>query len=316
MKAVGKLKEEMLRPNLRAQLEPLMRFRGNKDIGRMASLWNFAQAMRIEECSTLSEGGFLFRENKDLAHLCGLHSKYLTSLSLRSFFNRLALSPHVTNISKGFTEYVRELVPDPWEYKETGVFGLNAPLKAHNKRVIRELNKHGKSTDISLVFGPLGSERDLLMAIHQAVPRGISHMIRNDLCQDMLCAVLSGDIKIENVADAIEIYLRAARRFTPHSITEFVKYGDEYAGLSADGWEKQIVSEYQPTLEEAIGDLREKWGCGDWGHEAPKPRPPGYIVSPTALEKPKPENREQLETRLRRKRERELGLIVSAPEEQ
>jgi len=59
-------------------------------------------------------------------------------------------------------------------------------------------------------------ERQLLVDIHRLIPRSINPEIRDDLCQDLLVAVLAGETTVANIPDVLPIYRKRAAKMLGH----------------------------------------------------------------------------------------------------
>lgn len=285
------LKAELLRPMV--ELMPLLKFRGHQNAARYHALWNFAQAMYLDECGTMNEGTKLFRTNGELGHFCGLHNKELPLMTLWSFFSRLALSPKVTGLVTGFADWVNALCPYPFQLTRLLV-------RLAEPRKLRPWKPTGvKSTDIAYLFGPQSPERTMLETVHAALPRYVNHAIRNDLCQDLLCDIIAGDIKMENLKDEVASRLRKAKAFLPHSEDDFFRFGLRADGIRKEEW-KEWYRPPEPTFEEKVETLHEHWQCG-----VDPPPVPADILSPMSVEAPA-ETFHQMQQRHKKRREVEL----------
>lgn len=287
------LKAEIARPALGAYLEPLQRFRGSLSINRARAMWSFTNAMMLAECESLNEGTKLFQVG-DLAHLCGFHAKAISSQSIDTFFNRLRLTPKVTAMVPGLQDYVSALNRWPFHLEECGAeafrLGRDATLKKLNGKVVAKLKADIR--DPSQSFYPFvvrepKKEHELLLAVHAAVPKGINYKIRGDLCQDLLVAVIAGELTIENIPNELPKYLKEARKLIPHEIGDLAKMGGNLfrhgisVGDSNHNWNKGETSTYQTnyrhkwqdlyspanfrdgmTFNERVEELKDDLGCG------------------------------------------------------
>jgi len=291
------LKQEMLRPAI--QLAPLMEFRGQKNPARIHALWNWSYAAYLNECEDIGAITKLYREGGELPHFCGLHAKYLDYLSVRSFFSRVVLSPKVKALVPDFGDYIASILP--YVFQLTRVAN-----REHQPKKLRVWKNQAKPDEIRYLFGPQSPERDMLVAVHEAVPKGVNAAIRNDLCQDLLCEIIAGDLKLENVRDAIGARLRAAKAFMPHSMEDFGRKpwtGDK----GADEWKDWYVPPPVP-LAEKVEWLSDHWGCGNF---AAPPAP--QTILPKHKMVHRTETRQDFEIRVKRRRAREMGLIQPEP---
>lgn len=314
MNGLDALKEEMLRPH--SDLEPLLRFRGSQTATRVHAYWNFVHAMRLNECESLSDGTRLYRAG-ELPHLCGFHAKNMPRLSLQCFVSRLRLTPKVTDFVPGLTDYVTMILPHHFTLQVRGDevspsdarWSRNGYRTRKNKQTLRAINKSiGKSADVPYLFVPSSKDNDLMAAVHQhAVSRRVPHAVRSDLCQDLLCSIIAGEISVENVPDVIDKYLKGAKRLTPHTLEDYFKYGAIRAGEqgkgdggSPDAWKELYQPDHACSMEDRIEDLAEHWQNG----VEPEPVPVN-IVSPMSVE-PRDENFDEMQRRVGKQRLKEL----------
>jgi hypothetical protein len=272
--AIDRLKEIIIAP--RDQLIPLLRFRGNQKINRIQSYWSFAHAMMLNGAESLADGTALSRET-ELPHFCGIHTKYpLPMMTLHSFFSRLAYTPEVTDLSPHFTDFVHTVCPHPFQLGIVGV-GVKHPQMTparrawrdrRNVEIIRErANKH--VLEQLKTKGPTdylldSKNHNLMTEVHKAIPTYVAHAIRSDLCQDILCAIIAGDISIDNVPDEVGRYMRQAHKLIPHTAEEYNKFGT--SGNYADAWKEQYVPFDcdDRSIEEKMRSLQEHLNSGDW----------------------------------------------------
>lgn len=213
-----KLAEELLRPE--KELHPLLLFRGITPVA-MRRHYNFAYAMFLAQAPTVWDSTKLSK-NHHLTHLCGFHSA-VNRGSVLTMFQRLRGCPEVTNRITGFTEYVEWVNPDPCYLHRVPKTGRCDA--AHKLPYWRMPEKSGprmwrppaNEMHVCYPFCGTSDSGSLVSRVHAMVPKGIPHEIRGDLCQDLLVAVLSGDLTIENVPDAVAKHLRQARKFLPAS---------------------------------------------------------------------------------------------------
>lgn len=263
------LKAEITRPDQAKYLEPLRRFRGSLSSSMVAARWNFVNAMFLAEVPDLSTGAKMFAEG-EVAHICGNHAKTIGSTNLGFFFNRLRMSPKVCAMVPGLHDYVSCL--NRWDF-DLQVCGASSPLRVKNAKVEKELRK--ANSNPANAFYPFvskthGHDCELLARIHAAVPASISGKIRGDLCQDLVVAVLAGDVRLENIEDEIPSYLKSAKHFFPRHIEDLKLKGGKIwpkDPLRADDlmpwqdlWQHGNFVDERPMAEQ-VSCLREKWGC-------------------------------------------------------
>lgn len=71
-----------------------------------------------------------------------------------------------------------------------------------------------------LVHEPATDAEHMLIAVHQAVPKGLPDYLREDICQDLLMALLAGEILIDDLHDEAPAFISKVKKMHP------LKYGD------------------------------------------------------------------------------------------
>lgn len=245
-----KLKTQVGDPEWPERLVPLFLFKGTKP-SRIHTLWNVAHAMYLCESESISYGIKLLNTQKshyhsgkaqtylhwdgppnEIGHFCGLHSS-LQSSSLRGIFARLRGSKELTDsISPAFTEYVEYVHPMPCYYERVPQQSNYTKLqhlawwrtpREHKRRgrkailIQREKKPAWYMQDAPSILNRLNVSADiaLMQHIHSVLPRGLPHDIRDDLCQDLLVAVLSGETSVSNLPEMMNKYARLAKSFLP-----------------------------------------------------------------------------------------------------
>lgn len=223
--SVEGLKEKIIRPGIEDKLVPLLHFRGHANLGHMHRLWNLAILMMEAEAERLGHG-VKISMNRDFAHLCG-PVKQPEHMSLNSFFSRLILKPDVTNNIPGLLDYSRSVVRTLIHLTPVSEFTSRsdaawwrtykkAPAKPRMFRLGPELLIYP-----FLIHEPKRPDEgfDLTKFVSDSVPRGLPPDVRADLCQDMIVALLSGDITRDRVVGSIKEFTRKAFKAGPQ------KYG-------------------------------------------------------------------------------------------
>lgn len=132
------LKDKIIRPDFDKHLIPLMLYRGQRSLGHMSRLWNFAITMMECEVETYGEAVKL-SHNPDFAHLCGPR-RPLQHCTFPSLFGRLIENPNVTNNITGLTEYVRAVRGSKYHLTPVSIYtndpyrkdGRYAPWRIHD----------------------------------------------------------------------------------------------------------------------------------------------------------------------------------------
>lgn len=62
------------------------------------------------------------------------------------------------------------------------------------------------------IKGQARDEHAFLLAVNAVVPQGLPGDLRSDVCQDMLLAILEGELSVAQIKDALLHYMKAARK--------------------------------------------------------------------------------------------------------
>lgn len=208
------LKEAVIRPGIEKQLEPLLLYRGALQMGKVKRLWNYVQLMKLAGSSTASEATKLF-QNPEVPHLLGPASKALPILSIETFLSRIHDHMDVAANIPGLPEYIREQIA----FRKFNLTKISAadresrlPFrraageaewnKGEGNRVlarvkrfqIREVERPPELFYPFMIHDPEDDASDLVQFINKIVPRGLTPDMRADVCQEMLLAILTGEI--------------------------------------------------------------------------------------------------------------------------
>ena len=246
------LQDKIIRPDMDRHLVPLLLYKGAVSLGRMHRGWNFALTMMESECESFSDGVKLSL-NPDYAHLIGPHAGIQMS-GVRSLFGRLRDNPGVTDNVPGFTQYCRDVAGYSFSLQRislnTNDPRCRSPWRVYEKlprkpRARTSLDRAGTLFYPYLVHVPEGgnSERELLLTVNNAVPRGLPDHLRADICQDLLVAILAGEMQLSELQGSVKEYTRKVMRMHP------MKYGDIGfdAPVSADD-DTPFLDRYAPGV--------------------------------------------------------------------
>ena len=92
-----------------------------------------------------------------------------------------------------------------------------------------------------------GDEHEMVRAIDQAVPKSLPEFVRQEVCQELAAAILSGDVDLPRLAAAAPVYTRLVyRRFPskygPLSLDRPCPWGDDDRTLG------ELLSEQSAVL--------------------------------------------------------------------
>jgi hypothetical protein len=208
---------------------PLLLFRGNTSLGRAQSLWNFTLAIKDAEVENLTDIAKmsatipLAPAPSDVAHLCGLHHS-LNRGAIQSFFSRVLLCPEVAGLEPNLVAYLRHALnaSRAWPLRLDRI-PHTSPWSKRPWRRVAPSRVPADDVEIPSFWPFLTSEpadeHTLLIAVDRAVPKNLPESVRQDVCQDLIVAVLSGETTLEDLQDSLGSYIKSVFRRFP------VKYG-------------------------------------------------------------------------------------------
>jgi hypothetical protein len=212
-----------------AKLRPLQMFHGRMGMSTIRSRVATFLAMMNAGTRTRAEVCKHSVSHPDDVHFVGQHSP-IDSHSLALFICRFYAAPEIMPIiDPRLKQYL-----DEFSYENRIIhYELNkiSPEAFRSKwdwrRVKRSPKERASAPPVAeypFIRQNPTDEHAMLMTIHEAVPKGIAAEIRGDLCQDLIVAVLSGDMKLENVRDEWSGYLKSCRK----------RYQERWGTLSLD----------------------------------------------------------------------------------
>jgi hypothetical protein len=233
----NRLENDIILPGFEEKLVPLALYRGTRTLGHVHRNFNFAVAMMHSECESTADA-FKLSNNPEFNQLCGPLAKR-DSVQIYSIFSRLLDHPEVTDNIPGLTAYVRGF---PLKHR----FNLSTvPLVCPNRQATapwrenRAKKMPGRSPGTAApkkpraiaparLFYPFVIHKprnddgtfDLMVAVNNAVPKGLPDHIRADICQDLIVAILSGEMDKSELQGEVKGYTRKVLQMHP------LKYGD------------------------------------------------------------------------------------------
>lgn len=215
---MAKVADKVVRPGIDKHLVPLCLYMGTRSFGRIHRWWNFSLAAMEQGAETLSDVAKL-SHHPDFSHLCGTTSK-APLLSVQGFFTRLRDNPKVTDNISGMTEWAEMLMPRQYHFQRVPlvtferraaawrVYGGKPRLPSNLREV------EAPSCYPFIAHDPKRPDEgaDLVALVNKAVPRGLPEEIRADICQDLICAILMGEFKREDLAGNLKDFIRAGKK--------------------------------------------------------------------------------------------------------
>lgn len=194
---VQRILDFIVTPKDDKEYRTLLLYFGGGSIGRMQALWNFCKTMEVMEMKTTGEVMRLTKASHDLVHRCGLHAPVQKS-SLDSFFGRVFNSGDFKPFErdKHLGEYMRWFA----DANKFWLFPLRRISEVAEWKTRRNWRRMPRVTTPLTVHWPFlhkEAAKDHLdiMLVDSLVPKGIPEQWRQDMCQDLFVAVLSGEIE-------------------------------------------------------------------------------------------------------------------------
>jgi hypothetical protein len=239
------VKEIICSDGLESKLRPLVLFRGSLREGRAKSLFSLLCAARRAEIPTYQQVCELTEWREDPAHFAGIH-RPLQNMQLNGFLSRVLKCPTVLALESGLSEYVSWLMQNSkGHFLDLIPTSETSYRSKRDWRVVARPKRDRRTRERELITeyypyikGEPTSDHELILAVDQLVPKGLLNDVRADVCQDMIVAILTGEVTFGNLRDGLPKYLRQFMRNAPS------KYG--HLSLDAPAGEGR-------TLAEAIG---------------------------------------------------------------
>jgi len=217
------------------ELEPLLLHQGNLTTGRAQALFNFTLAAQHMEAQRVGDLVMLSKGWPDLSHSVGLHRPITAIATVEAFWGRMLQDPQTLELRPGMRDYVlgvfdasERRVPGPlpridrysiWSTREW------RRQRAPGWRVRRPTIVYEPVTEVwPFLTKAEPTEHDLLMAVDAVVPKTLPETIRQDVCQDLILAVLEGTVPIAGLAESAGEYTKQV----------FAQYPLKYGLLSLD----------------------------------------------------------------------------------
>lgn len=227
---IARIKEHIATPYDEAALYPLLLYRGQGGVGRARAMVNYFVAGMETNTSTISSLAWRSEWHgyvSDHAHLSGIHYPMGNNAQpLHHWATRLLRHPEVTGVVPRLTDYLQYLRSDgglhevrlapivrwtphrsalkPWRFQQAPRDTFEVPRMWPFISTQTPADLDGLS---------------LLEAIEHVIPEGMYFSVREDLCQDLLVAVLSGDLEQAQLRERLPEFMRKAKTLSP------MKYG-------------------------------------------------------------------------------------------
>lgn len=219
------LSDLIVRPGIEKRFGPLLLYRGQMNRGHAHRLWNMVLLMMAAECETLGDG-LKVLHNPDFAQLCG-PVRVPGKPTLWSFFFRLNDNPAVTKNIVGLTDYVELIGSDAWELQRVDRFSDRPECAPWRKSLHPDAGNYipaerGIAKGEQLFYPYIKHDPEqpddgaaLAKLVSAAVPAFLPDHIRADACQDLVVALLSGEISPYQVNERAEKFVASVYRMHP-----------------------------------------------------------------------------------------------------
>lgn len=267
---IEKIADKVVMPGIDKHLVPLCLYMGTRSFGRIHRWWNFTLAAMEQGCDTLTDIVKL-SHHPDYSHLCGTETK-VNRLSAQGFFTRLRDNPQVTNNIPHMTEWAREILPHGFIFRRVPLetFEKNAAPwrrfvlrpRARNRKGGGNIKQIASSACYPYIaHDPKKEGFDLVSKVNKAVPRGLPEEIRADICQDIICAILSGQMTEADLQGSVKDFVAQGRKMFVNK-WDFLSLDAEVPGLEGVTY-----------LDGLSGDINGDWEMNDdaemeWGEAA------------------------------------------------
>lgn len=208
--------------------------------GRKESLWKFTRLLLEAEVPTIDLIHQVGTQSSDLVHLSGLHRLGSRTTckadELRHFWGQLWQTAGLLQSLSGLREYIADVCEVGYKASR-GRHAYRLFIGMDNeRRPWRTPEWYEARKPVRLPIEPLSEfypyitkrpteEHDFLMAVDSLVPKYLPNATRADVCQDMIVAILSGDVTLDNLKDGLPKYLKMFMKGAP----------SKYGHLSLDG---------------------------------------------------------------------------------
>ena len=237
LKRMGQLEAFIAEPAEDHDFLALTQYMGSRGVGHQRTMWNFLHAMYLFEIETTGQAMNMGKVWPNTTHLCGRHAPVQRS-SIQGFMSRVFSAGSEFPLferDRRFVDYIRGFCSDNrlwlFRYRKTSV---NVWDREKTRKFLAKFGKTHFDKHLPVYWpfegnydgklreeGKLEELPDIVMQVGDLVPTRMPSTLREDLCQDLVVAVLSNEITIDDLrVDAfMKRYIREAFRHHP------LKYG-------------------------------------------------------------------------------------------
>ena len=244
-RAVERILNFIAEPKVDEEYLPLLLFLGNGTVGRMQALWNFCKTMQILELETTAAVWRLTKASHDTVHRCGLHAPVPKS-TLDGFFSRVMFAEGFKPFQRDqhLREYMRWFADNNrvWLFPRTRISSVAEWKTTRAWRRFPRL-PHKPLTEVWPFLHKEAAKDHLdILLVDSLVPKGIPEQWRQDICQDLFVAILTGEVEPDELRN--EPYRHIRKIFRDHPF--------KYVGVSS--MDAQIGDESGLRLHDVVPD--------------------------------------------------------------
>lgn len=204
--------------------------------GYVSSMLKFSRLLMASEVYHVNDIEDVQRHSHDLLHLSGIHKMrkdVAKAGALRFFWGQLWEEETALKQIDGLKQYIVDVLENSaykggWSKRPLGLLRPcgrphsrdNYPWRDAAWYAARKPKPFVPLTEFYPYISTTPTEdHELLLAVDRLVPKGLNPDTRADVCQDMLVAVLSGDVSLDNLAGERPKYMKQFFKMFP------AKYG-------------------------------------------------------------------------------------------
>jgi hypothetical protein len=188
----------------------------------MQAMWNWVKTMEFLELKTTAEVLRLSQASHDVVHRCGLHAPVQRS-TLMGFFSRVFYAedfkpierdPHLFDYMHTFALENKILI-----YPPTPIPAIAEWRTTRSWRTIPKIRHKPMTEHWPFLHKEVAKDHLDIMMVDSLIPKGIPEQWRQDMCQDLFVAILSGEVDPDELRNGAGRYMKEVWRQHPY------KYG-------------------------------------------------------------------------------------------
>lgn len=195
---------------------PLLLYNGGVTMGRAQALWNFSRALKEANCLTVTDGVKFSKQSPDARHLLGLHAP-VQNMSLHSWLSRLWTTPEIDDLDPTMREWLGDFaggMPERFYWQLTKVPRYSTCKTTRQWRIGPDTEGFRRyrpkvSASVWPFVSRVPTEADsFVLEVDGLVPKNLPEQVRQDVCQDLIVSVLSGEISLPELKGAVQRHVK------------------------------------------------------------------------------------------------------------